>query len=91
MSEVLLEVKNLKKYCDTSKGSLLAVEGVSVTLERGKTLGMVGESGMGKRDSGHAAGIPPDGSGPADTGRLPDVLYTGNERCGGCQGCNFFR
>lgn len=52
MSEVLLEVKNLKKYFDTSKGSLHAVDGVSFTIERGKTLGIVGESGCGKSTTG---------------------------------------
>ena len=44
----LLEVKDLKKYFKTSSGWLLAVDGVSFTLARGKTLGLVGESGCGK-------------------------------------------
>ena len=48
MSDVLLEVKNLKKYFNTPNGVLHAVDDVSVTLDRGKTLGVVGESGCGK-------------------------------------------
>lgn len=52
MSDVLLEVKDLKKYFDTPKGQLRAVDGVSFTLERGKTLGIVGESGCGKSTTG---------------------------------------
>ena len=52
MSDVLLEVKNLKKYFDTPKGKLQAVDNVSFTIERGKTLGIVGESGCGKSTTG---------------------------------------
>ena len=48
MSDVILEVKDLKKYFDTPKGKLQAVDGVSFKVERGKTLGIVGESGCGK-------------------------------------------
>ena len=54
MSEVLLEVKNLTKYFKTSKGLLHAVDGVSFTLEKGKTLGVVGESGCGKSTLGRS-------------------------------------
>lgn len=54
MSEVLLEVKNLKKYFDTPSGVLHAVDDVSFRLEKGKTLGVVGESGCGKSTTGRA-------------------------------------
>lgn len=50
----LLEVRNLTKYFQTSAGSLHAVDGVSFTLEEGKTLGIVGESGCGKSTTGRA-------------------------------------
>jgi peptide/nickel transport system ATP-binding protein len=49
---VLLEIQGLKKYFDTPKGVLHAVDDVSLTLERGKTLGVVGESGCGKSTLG---------------------------------------
>ena len=52
MSDVLLDVRNLKKYFKTPKGPLHAVDGVSFTLERGKVLGVVGESGCGKSTLG---------------------------------------
>ena len=52
MGDVLLEVKNLKKYFKTPRGMLHAVDDVSFTLERGKTLGIVGESGCGKSTTG---------------------------------------
>ncbi len=52
MSEVLLEVKNLKKYFNTPNGMLHAVDDVSFAIEKGKTLGIVGESGCGKSTTG---------------------------------------
>jgi len=44
----LLEVKNLITIFDTDEGHLPAVDGISFSLGRGETLGMVGESGCGK-------------------------------------------
>ena len=59
--EVLLEVKNLKKYftAETSffgkpTKFLKAVDGISFTLRKGKTLGIVGESGCGKSTMGRS-------------------------------------
>jgi len=54
MADVILEVKNLKKYFKTARGMLHAVDDVSFTIERGKTLGIVGESGCGKSTTGRA-------------------------------------
>ena len=47
-NNVLLEVKNLKTYFRTKRGTVRAVNDVSYTLESGKTIGIVGESGSGK-------------------------------------------
>jgi peptide/nickel transport system ATP-binding protein len=52
MSEYILEVRNLKKYFKTAKGMLHAVDDISFSIERGKTLGIVGESGCGKSTTG---------------------------------------
>lgn len=52
MAKDLLKVINLKKYFKTSLGMLHAVDGVSFTIEEGKTLGLVGESGCGKTTTG---------------------------------------
>ncbi len=52
MSELYLEVKNLKKYFQRPAGWLHAVDDVSFTLEKGHTIGVVGESGCGKSTLG---------------------------------------
>ena len=54
MAEKILEVRNLKKYFQTPKGMLHAVDDVNFTIEEGKTLGVVGESGCGKSTTGRA-------------------------------------
>lgn len=57
--DVLLDVRNLKKYFDIKAGvfqrkvgSVKAVDGVSFTVKKGETLGIVGESGCGKSTAG---------------------------------------
>lgn len=50
----LLEVNELKKYFPTPKGLLHAVDDVTFSIEEGKTLGVVGESGCGKSTTGRA-------------------------------------
>ena len=52
MAENILEVKNLKKYFKTPRGMLHAVDDVSFSIEKGHTLGIVGESGCGKTTTG---------------------------------------
>ena len=48
----LVEVKNLKKYFPTARGTLHAVDDVTLSIEEGKTMGVVGESGCGKSTLG---------------------------------------
>ena len=48
MDEHLLEVKNLKVSFKVGKKKLTAVDNVTFSLDRGKVIGSVGESGCGK-------------------------------------------
>ncbi len=52
MSEHYLELRDVKKCFPTPGGALHAVDGVSFTLEKGQSIGVVGESGCGKSTLG---------------------------------------
>lgn len=58
MSETLIEVQNLKQYFPVRSGfkkmTLKAVDDISFTIEKGETLGLVGESGCGKTTAGRS-------------------------------------
>ena len=47
-AERLLDIKGLKTYFYTEEGVVRAVDGIDLHIERGETLGVVGESGCGK-------------------------------------------
>ena len=48
----LLETRDLKKYFDTPDGKLHAVDNINLSINKGETLGVVGESGCGKSTLG---------------------------------------
>jgi len=48
MGERLLEIKGLKTYFFTDEGVVRAVDGIDLHIDKGETLGVVGESGCGK-------------------------------------------
>jgi peptide/nickel transport system ATP-binding protein len=48
MPEPLLQIRGLKTHFKTDDGMVRAVDGVDMTIDRGETLGVVGESGCGK-------------------------------------------
>ena len=54
MGERLLEVRDLKKHFKTKEGMLHAIDGISFSINKGETLGLVGESGCGKSTAGRA-------------------------------------
>ena len=72
----LLEIKDLHTYCETKRGTVKAVNGVSYSVEAGKTLGLVGESGCGKSVSAMSILRLLDGNGYIDSG---EILFNGQD------------
>lgn len=70
----LLEMKNLKTFFTTKRGIVKAVNGVSYSVEQGKTLGVVGESGSGKSVAAMSMLKLLDGNGYIDSG---EILFEG--------------
>lgn len=66
----LLELKDLHTFFTTKKGIIKAVNGVSYSVEQGKTLGVVGESGSGKSVSAMSIIKLLDGNGYIDSGEI---------------------
>ncbi len=54
MAEPLLEIRGLKTHFKTDDGMVRAVDGVDITIHRGETVGVVGESGCGKTVTAHS-------------------------------------
>ncbi len=52
--DLLLEVNDLKTYFFTDSGTIRAVDGVTFSIKRGQTLGVLGESGCGKSITGYS-------------------------------------
>jgi oligopeptide/dipeptide ABC transporter ATP-binding protein len=48
LPEILLEIKHLKTFFYTDEGISRAVDGMDLTIRKGRTLGVIGESGCGK-------------------------------------------
>ena len=48
MNDILLDIRDLEVSYDTEDGIVRAVNGIDLQVRRGKTLGIVGETGAGK-------------------------------------------
>ena len=72
----LLELKDLHTFFKTKKGIVKAVNGVSYSVEAGKTLGVVGESGSGKSVSAMSVLHLIDDNGYIDSG---EIWFDGRE------------
>ena len=71
----LLQVENLRTQFSTEHGTITAVDGVSFEIPRGRTLGVVGESGCGKSVTALSVmRLIPDPPGKIASGR---ILYDG--------------
>ena len=72
--DIILEVRDLKKYFKSHTGTLHAVDGVNFSIRRGETLGLVGESGCGKSTIGRLIlGLHQSTSG--------EILFNGQDIC----------
>ena len=72
----LLETKDLHTFFRTRRGTVKAVNGVSYSIDAGKTLGIVGESGSGKSVSAMSILRLLDGNGYIDSG---EILFEGQD------------
>ena len=72
----LLEMKDLKTFFTTKRGIVKAVNGVSYSVEAGRTLGVVGESGSGKSVSAMSILQLLDGNGYIESG---SIMFDGKE------------
>ena len=72
----LLELKDLHTFFKTKKGIVKAVNGVSYSVDEGRTLGVVGESGSGKSVSAMSILQLLDGNGYIDSG---EIYFDGKE------------
>lgn len=55
MNDILLDIRDLEVSYDTEDGIVRAVNGIDLQVRRGKTLGIVGETGAGKTTTAKAS------------------------------------
>jgi oligopeptide/dipeptide ABC transporter ATP-binding protein len=83
-SNLLLDVKNLKTYFFCDEGIVRAVDGVDLQLRRGRTLGIVGESGCGKSVTARSVLNMVPKPGRITEGEITLYRVTKLDECGGC-------
>jgi ABC-type dipeptide/oligopeptide/nickel transport system ATPase component len=92
-TENLLEVHGLRTAFDGEQGEVRAVDGVDFNLARGRTLGIVGESGCGKSVTALSImRLVPQPPGRIDGGEVRfdgvDLLALPERRCAACAATN---
>jgi oligopeptide/dipeptide ABC transporter ATP-binding protein len=77
LSQPLLQVENLRTYFRTPRGTVKAVDGVGFSIEKGRTLAIVGESGCGKSMTALSIlQLVPEPAGYVESGR---ILFDGKD------------
>ena len=79
----ILEIQNLKKYFDTKAGLLHAVDNISFSINKGETLGVVGESGCGKSTLGRVIQHLLDATDGRNIFKGRDVTHISKKETGG--------
>jgi len=71
MNEILLDIRNLKLEFHTDDGVFKVLDGVCLEIQKGKSMGLVGETGCGKSVTGHAIlGLIPKPAGKITGGKI---------------------
>ena len=71
MNEILLDIRGLKLEFHTDDGIFKVLDGVSLRIQKGKSMGLVGETGCGKSVTGHAIlGLIPKPAGKITEGEI---------------------